>query len=84
MAQSAVKKVGVASEKCGSGLLMQERNNFIVLDALATYIIANLTYWDTPTIQQFTLVARDVLVENVHVGSRIKSSLCLIRACVAN
>ncbi len=86
MADSPVMKIFVASEERRPTLLEQEGDDLVVLHPSPAHIQADLTDRHAPQVQELPLVGRDVLVQDIHVGtgSNTNSLACRSRASLAS
>ena len=86
MAQTMSEKISVQCEEGWLAESEQERDDFIIVHPLLSYLITNLTKGHMPSHQQLSLAFEDVFIEDIHagVGSSTNSFACLRKASPDN
>jgi len=79
MADLTPIKLKITREECRLTQVMQEREDFFILEFLAGDVVPNLSYWNPPTPQALPLTFDDVFVQDIHatVEATTNSSACL-------
>ena len=80
--QLLVVEVVITSEKSWAAQLLQEDNDLVILQSAPPNVEPDLSWANTPVLQQLTLAGRYVFVQDIHAaaGSTMNSSACRSKA----